>query len=142
MLTLLRCKFFIKSSMTSEVNQGHKKWPFWSKIRFFFFFCFCYWLIKKQMPLNIIKEKSLTYTKWHLPCFDLNLRSYGQLFVEQKGLTSDYNFGYYFPPFFSLLKKEGRRKDEWIAKIVIKSHAFLLDLFLKGRRTKTSIDTK
>ena len=33
----------------------------------------------------------------------------------------------FFPLFSSLLKKEGRRKGEWIAKFVIKSHAFLLD---------------
>ena len=26
-----------------------------------------------------------------------------------------------------VIKKEGRRKGEWIAKIMIKSHAFLLD---------------
>ena len=29
--------------------------------------------------------------------------------------------------FFSLLKKGRRREGEWITKIVIKSHAFLLD---------------
>ena len=35
---------------------------------------------------------------------------------------------FFFSPFSSLLKKLGRRKGEWIAKIVILSHAFLLDL--------------
>ena len=41
--------------------------------------------------------------------------------IEQKGMTFDHGFGYSFPPFSSLLEKEGRRKGEWIAKIVIKS---------------------
>ena len=47
--------------------------------------------------------------------------------IEQKCMTFDHDFGYSFPLFSSLLKKEGRRKGEWIAKIVIKSNAFLLD---------------
>ena len=46
--------------------------------------------------------------------------------IEQKGMNFDH-FSYYFPIFSSLLKKEGRRKGEWRAKIVIKSHAFQLD---------------
>ena len=37
-------------------------------------------------------------------------------------------FHFYLPS----LKKEGRRQGERIAKIVIKSHAFLLDLILKS----------
>ena len=47
--------------------------------------------------------------------------------IEQKGMTFDHDFGYFF--FSSFLKKEERRKGEWLAKIVIKSHAFLLDPF-------------
>jgi hypothetical protein len=43
-------------------------------------------------------------------------------------MTFDHEIGYYFPLFSSLLKKEGRRKGELISKIVIKSHALLLDL--------------
>ena len=46
--------------------------------------------------------------------------------IERKGMTFDHHFGYSFP----LLKKEGKRKGDCIAKIVIKSHAFLLDLVL------------
>jgi hypothetical protein len=43
-------------------------------------------------------------------------------------MTFEHDFGYYsFPLFSSLLKKEGRKKGECIAKIVIKRHAFLLD---------------
>ena len=38
----------------------------------------------------------------------LNLRQW----IEQKGMTFDYDFGYSFPLFSSLLKKEGRRKGE------------------------------
>ena len=77
-LTLWRSKFFIKSSMTSKVNKGHKQWPFYLKIHFFF--CLCYWL-KKQMPLNVMKEQSLTYSKTTVALFDLYLCSYGQLFL-------------------------------------------------------------
>ena len=36
----------------------------------------------------------------------------------------DHDFGFSFPLFSSLLKK---REEEWIAKIVVLSHAFLLD---------------
>ena len=50
--------------------------------------------------------------------------------IEQKGMTFEKNFGYSFPLWSSLIKM-GKRNGEWIAKIVIKSHAFLLDhLFL------------
>ena len=43
--------------------------------------------------------------------------------IEQKGMTLNFDFSYSFPLFSSLLKKEGKRKGEWIAKIVILSHA-------------------
>ena len=36
-------------------------------------------------------------------------------------------FWLFFSPFLFPPKKEGRRKGEWIAKIVILSHTFLLD---------------
>ena len=38
-----------------------------------------------------------------------------------------YSILFLFPFSLPSLKKEGRRKGEWIAKIVILSHAFLLD---------------
>ena len=44
-------------------------------------------------------------------------------------MTSDHDFGYSFPLFSSLLIKRGEKKRR-IAKIVIKRHAFLLDLIL------------
>ena len=44
------------------------------------------------------------------------------------GMTFDHDFGYSLPPFSFLLIKEGRRKVIWIAKIMIKSHDFLIDL--------------
>ena len=47
--------------------------------------------------------------------------------IEQKGMTFDHDFCYSLPLFYSLLKKEGRRKKEWIAKIMIRCHAFLLN---------------
>ena len=31
-------------------------------------------------------------------------------------MTFDHDFGYSFPLFYSLLKKEGRRKGKWISK--------------------------
>jgi hypothetical protein len=46
-------------------------------------------------------------------------------------MTFDHDFGYSFPFYFSsLLKKEGREKENEVAKIVIKSNAFLLDLLI------------
>ena len=50
--------------------------------------------------------------------------------IDQKGMTFDHDFGYSFPLFQSLLEKQGRRKGECILKIVIKNHAFLLDLII------------
>ena len=65
-------------------------------------------------------------TKTHENC-KVTASSKMALSIDQKGMTFDQDFGYALPFFSSLLKKEGRRKGEWIAKIVIKSHAFLLD---------------
>ena len=48
--------------------------------------------------------------------------------IKQKGITFDHDFGYSLPIFSSFPKKKGKRKGEWIAQIMIKSHAFLLDL--------------
>ena len=61
MPTMWRRKYVIKSSMTSKVIQDHKQWPFNLKLTFSSFYVID-WL-KKQMPLNIMKEQSLTYTK-------------------------------------------------------------------------------
>ena len=36
--------------------------------------------------------------------------------IEQKGMTFDQDFGFYFPPFLFPSKKEGRRKGEWSSK--------------------------
>ena len=48
--------------------------------------------------------------------------------IAQKGMTFDHDLVISFPLFSFLLKKEGRRQGKWIAKVVIKSHAFLLDM--------------
>ena len=48
--------------------------------------------------------------------------------IEQKGITFDHDFGYSIPLFSSLLKKREEEKENELAKIVIKSHALLLDL--------------
>ena len=45
--------------------------------------------------------------------------------IEQKGMTWNHDFGYSFPLLPSLLNEE--KKEEWKAKIVIFSYAFLLD---------------
>jgi hypothetical protein len=39
-------------------------------------------------------------------------RYQGSVLIEQKGMTENHDFGYSFPFFSSLLKKEGRRKGE------------------------------
>ena len=54
--------------------------------------------------------------------------------MEQKGMTFDHYFCFFILLFSSLLKKEGREKENEVAKIVIKSHTFLfhqeyMDLF-------------
>ena len=45
-------------------------------------------------------------------------------------MTFDHEFCYFFLLFSSLLKKEGREKENEEAKIVIKSNTFLFHLFL------------
>jgi hypothetical protein len=52
--------------------------------------------------------------------------------MEQKGMTFDNYFCYFILLFFSLLKKEGRKKENKETKIVIKSHTFLFHLFDPG----------
>ena len=62
--------------------------------------------------------------------------------IEQKGMTFDHDFSYSFPLFSFLLKKEGRRKKELLAKIMIKCHAFLLDLLENANvKLKTILKT-
>ena len=48
--------------------------------------------------------------------------------IEQKGMTFDHDFGYSFPPLFPSKKKRDEKKENELAKIVIKNYAFLLDL--------------
>ena len=55
----------------------------------------------------------------------------------QKGMTFDHDSGYSFPLSSSLLKKEGRIKGEWTAKIVILSHAFLDHLLSENPISKS-----
>ena len=47
--------------------------------------------------------------------------------IVQKDVTFDHDSGYSFPLFSSLLKNREEEKENELAKIVIKSHAFLLD---------------
>ena len=87
---------------------------------YFFKFIICNILLWNKKLLYLTKNRK-----------QLPIKSY-ELFksctIEQKGITFDHDFGYSFPTFSSLLKIEGRRKGLWIAKVVIKSHTFLLDL--------------
>ena len=43
-------------------------------------------------------------------------KSDSKMYMEQKGLTFDHNFCYFFLLFSSLLKKEGREKENEVAK--------------------------
>ena len=45
--------------------------------------------------------------------------------MKQEGMTFDHDFCYFILLFSSLLKKEGRERENEVAKIVIKSHTFL-----------------
>ena len=45
--------------------------------------------------------------------------------IEQEGMTFDHDFGY-FSPFLFPPKKRKEEKENEVAKIMIKSHAFLL----------------
>ena len=54
--------------------------------------------------------------------------------IDQKGMTFDHDFCYSFSFSSSLFFYGGREKEKRITKVVVKSHAFLLDqvlLFLK-----------
>ena len=47
--------------------------------------------------------------------------------IEQKGMTFDNDFCYSFTFSSSIYFQEGREKEKRITKVVVKSHAFLLD---------------
>ena len=47
--------------------------------------------------------------------------------IEQKGMTFDHDFCYLFSFSSSLFYKEGEERGKRITKVVVKSHAFLLD---------------
>ena len=51
-------------------------------------------------------------------------KSINYCFTGLKGMNFDYDFGYSFPLFSSLLKKEGKRKNNELAKLLIKVYAF------------------
>ena len=76
-------------------------------------------MVRPQYPMRAKLSAILKY----IQIVQLNLVKK----IEQKGMTFDHDFGYSFPLSFSLLKKEGREKKNEVAKIMIKSHAFLLD---------------
>ena len=64
--------------MASKVILGHKQWPFYLKINFFF--CLCYWLIEETNAAEHYERTKFDLFKDDI-CVNLNLRSYGQLFV-------------------------------------------------------------
>ena len=49
--------------------------------------------------------------------------------MKQEGMAFDHDFCYFILLFSSLIKKEGREKENDVAKIVIKSHTFLFHLW-------------
>ena len=59
-------------------------------------------------------------------------------------MSFDYDFGYSFLLFSSLLKKEERRKEVELSKIGIKTHAFKTGRFDEGGEIfkSTQIETK
>ena len=57
------------------------------------------------------------------------------IWMKQEGMTFDHDFCYFILLFSSLLKKEGREKENDVAKIVIKSHTFLFHL-LQGKNSQ------
>ena len=48
-------------------------------------------------------------------------------------MTFDHDFGYHFPFFSSLLKKREEEKENELAKLLIKSHAFQLGLIRNSK---------
>ena len=64
--------------MTSKVIQGLKQLPFYLKINFFF--CICYCMIEETNAAEHYERTKFNLYKDDI-CFNLNLCSYGQLFV-------------------------------------------------------------
>ena len=62
--------------------------------------------------------------------------------MKQEGMTFDHDFCYFILLFSSLLKKEGREKENDVEKIVIKSHTFLFHQgpFLRTKVIKIKIN--
>ena len=58
--------------------------------------------------------------------------------IKQKGMTFDHDFGYSLSLLSSLLKREEEKENKQ-KKMVIKSHAFLLDLFVHVLRKSGNI---
>ena len=79
--------------------------------------------------LNIFSTQNAA-DKVHIltPKISLIIQHSAQKKIEQKGMPFDHDFGYSFLLLSSLLKKEEREKKNEVAKIVIKSHTFLLYL--------------
>ena len=66
-------------------------------------------------------------------CFSPRSNQEKGIAIDQKGMTFDYDFWLFSSPFLFPPKKAGRRK----AKIVLKSHAFILDQeFKKPKKGK------
>ena len=84
------------------------------------FFCHKGRRIKSVTVRNVIrflcaKQWILEYRNLILngPFKEMNFEFYTPLLtIEQKGIFFYHDFGYSFPPFSSLLIKEGRRKEE------------------------------
>ena len=108
---------------------------------------FALWIWKRDATFYKIKYDHLRPVLCYVPIFwsnyNLDLRSYVQLLalfyiVPTESTTFNdlaerndlkLRLWLFFSRFLFPPKKEGRRKGEWIAKIVFLSHAFLLDHF-------------
>ena len=66
--------------MAPKVNKGHKQWPYYLKKKLFLLFMLLIdW--RNKCRWTLWKNKVWLIQRRHFPCFNLNLRSYGQLFV-------------------------------------------------------------
>ena len=73
-------------------------------------------------------------------CYQFNFLCMNNLWglttMKQEGMTFDHDFCYFILLFSSLLKKEGREKENDVATIVIKSHTFLFhrEIFMQASK--------
>ena len=108
----IRCKPFnpaLQSCSESELNNKGRK--------FHLFLSMC---LKKK---NKCKNCKLATEKNNFNLFTMDKK----FKIEQKGMPVDHDFCCSFSFSSSLFFQEGREKGKILTKVVVKSHAFLLD---------------